>query len=523
MRWWVAVMACAFAAGCQCGNTTVDQPVVDAAIAVTSTLTDPFPTDRVVEVRIELAATAWQALLAAPEAEQYQRGNLIFDGIRRNDIGLRTKGNSSLRSVAQLRSHRFSFKLDLDRYVDGQELLGVDKLDLNNGFKDPTLLREALGYGVVRDCGLVAPRTAFADLWVAGEHLGLYTLVEEVEGKFLRRNFADSSGDLYKPEPPAGSLAYLGSDFAAYQGMQVERNADTTDHAALLHLLQVLDQGFSDQYDSVLDVAQVLRYLATVSALVNLDSYVGMGHNYYLYEAQPGRFTVIPWDLNETFGNFSCGCNRAGLIGFLLDEPTCGPIAARPLVDRLLQVAANRTAYHAAVQQLLDGPLAPAAIEPRIDALAALIRPYVAADPTKFFTSEQFEQGLVADVSGGMGTAIGLKPFVDERSSALRAQLAGSVATTNHGRGNCNNQPPPCGDGVCDSHEQQNPTLCPLDCADGGTVFPCGDGVCDTAEQQNAQLCPRDCVDAGAGFDWCGDGICDALEQRDRSCAADCD
>jgi spore coat protein CotH len=523
MRQLFGAMCCALVSGCQCGTPPVERPTADAATVASSTLTDPFPADRVIEVRIELDATAWQAMLAAPEAEQYQRGNLIFDGIRRNDIGLRTKGNSSLRSVAQLRSHRFSFKLDLDRYVDGQELLGVDKLDLNNGFKDPTLLREALGYGVVRDFGLAAPRTAFADLWVAGEHLGLYTLVEEVEGTFLRRNFADTSGDLYKPEPPAGNLAYLGSDFAAYQGMQVERNAETTDHAALLRLLQVLDQGQTDQYDSVLDVAQVLRYLATVSVLVNLDSYVGMGHNYYLYEAQPGRFTIIPWDLNETFGNFSCGCNRAGLIGFLLDEPTCGPIAARPLCDKLLQVPANRAAYQAAVQQLLDGLFAPAAIEPRIDGLATLIRPYVAADPTKFFTTEQFEQGLGADVSGGMGTAIGLKPFVDERGVALRAQLAGSAASTNQGRGNCGNQTQPCGDGVCDATEQQNPALCPRDCADAGGVFPCGDGVCDSAEQQNVQLCPRDCVDAGAGFDWCGDGICDALEQRDRSCARDCD
>jgi len=513
---WVAI------AGCQCGNPPAGRSAADAATAVDSTLTDPFPTDRVVEVRIELDATAWQAMLAAPEAEQYQRGNLLFDGIRRNDIALRTKGNSSLRSVAQLRSHRFSFKLDLDRYVAGQELLGVDKLDLNNGFKDPTLLRETLGYAVVRDFGLVASRTAFVDLWVADEHLGLYTLVEEVEGSFLRRNFADASGDLYKPEPPAGNLAYLGPSIADYDGMQAERNAGTTDHAALLHLLQVLDQGSADQYDSVLDVAQVLRYLATVSVLVNLDSYVGMGHNYYLYE-QAGRFTIIPWDLNETFGNFSCGCNRTGVIGFLLDEPTCGPIAARPLVDKLLQVPANRTAYHATVQQLLDGPFAAVAIKPRIDALATLIRPYVEADPTKFFTTEQFEQGLVADVNGGMGTAIGLKLFVDERAAALRSQLAGNSATTNQGRGNCGNQQPPCGDGVCDAFEQQNPTLCPRDCADGGSVFPCGDGVCDSAEQQNARLCPRDCVDAGAGFDWCGDGICDALEQHDRSCAADCD
>lgn len=52
---------------------------------------------------------------------------------------------------------------------------------------------------------------------------------------------------------------------------------------------------------------------------------------------------------------------------------------------------------------------------------------------------------------------------------------------------------------------------------------PCGDGVCDGPEQEDPTLCPRDCQDAPAtGSDWCGDGVCDAKEQADASCAKDC-
>ena len=53
---------------------------------------------------------------------------------------------------------------------------------------------------------------------------------------------------------------------------------------------------------------------------------------------------------------------------------------------------------------------------------------------------------------------------------------------------------------------------------------PCGDGVCDGPESEQPDLCPRDCQDKPVrGSDWCGDGVCDALEQRDQSCAKDCE
>ena len=51
---------------------------------------------------------------------------------------------------------------------------------------------------------------------------------------------------------------------------------------------------------------------------------------------------------------------------------------------------------------------------------------------------------------------------------------------------------------------------------------PCGDGVCDQFEQNNPDVCPRDCEERPADFEWCGDGHCDALERHEGSCPADC-
>lgn len=57
----------------------------------------------------------------------------------------------------------------------------------------------------------------------------------------------------------------------------------------------------------------------------------------------------------------------------------------------------------------------------------------------------------------------------------------------------------------------------------GNADQPCGDGVCDDPETQDPTLCPRDCQEKPAvGDDWCGDGICDALESDKNSCPDDC-
>ena len=79
------------------------------------------------------------------------------------------------------------FKIDFDRFVDGQKFHGMQQLNLHNNVMDPTHVRQALSYRVFEAAGIASPRTAFAEvsLTIDGEcdhePLGLYTLVEEVD------------------------------------------------------------------------------------------------------------------------------------------------------------------------------------------------------------------------------------------------------------------------------------------------------------------------------------------------------
>ena len=460
---------------------------------------DPFVQGRVLRVELLMDDAAWQTIVRDPAAEVYQRAELVFDGVRVAEVGVRAKGNSSLQSVLRMGSQRYSLKVDLDRFVDGQELLGETKLNFNNGFKDPTLIREHLAYGLLRAAGLPVPRTAFVDLWVAGQHLGLYTLVEQIDGGFLDERFPeDPDGDLYKPEPPAGDLRYRGATPADYPNMELKTNEDSSDGSTFVALVEALDRGDMATLEAALDVDATLRHLAADALLVNLDSYLGMGHNYYLYE-QSGRMQPLFWDLNEAFGNFTCQCSPTQLVHLTVHDPTCGPRRDRPLAERLLGDPGLRARYDAELQTLLDTVFDPDALAAQIHTTADLIRPWVVADTEKFFTDAEFEQGLEEDVTGQRGElrALGLVRFVRDRAASVREQLAGERASERGGAGACGRDEPP-------------------------VEHPCGDGVCDAAERANPRLCPRDCEQRPPDYDWCGDGICDALEQAEGSCPADC-
>jgi len=229
---------------------------------------------------------------------------------------------------------------------------------------------------------------------------------------------------------PAG----VGGGTPSVQGNYLEQmglktNENSADHSALLQLLDVLnnepDETFVEEIEKVLDVDEVLRFLAVSTAIVHLDNYLGMGHNYYLYEVD-GKFTIIPWDLNMAFGTYSSGLDRDGIINFYIDEPSVGSVESRPLL-RLLSVESYLERYHAYLEELITGIFSPEAMYALIDELAELIRPYVEADELKFYTTEEFETALNQDIqSGGRGmgmTPFGLKAFVAERVESIRQQL----------------------------------------------------------------------------------------------------
>jgi hypothetical protein len=229
---------------------------------------------------------------------------------------------------------------------------------------------------------------------------------------------------------PGGHLAAAG----------LKTNENVANHAALLRLLDVLnsepDATFPGAIEQVLDVDGALRFLAVSAMTVHLDSYLGSGQNYYLYEID-GRFTVIPWDMNESFGTFTCGIERRRLIDLHIDEPTPGPPLDRPLVARLLAHPPYLDAYRGHLRALVDGPFASGAIEARIDRLAGLLGPLI--EPLQSAERRRLSEldyDLPRSTLRDFPAIAELKSFAVARTASVREQLAGTRPSAGGGLGN---------------------------------------------------------------------------------------
>jgi spore coat protein H len=372
-----------------------------------------FPKDKVVNVEIVIDPDEFQSMLDNAANEEYKTATVNYNGQVVENVGIRTKGNLSLRSVVNSDSDRFSFKLAFEEYLSSQSLLGLTKINLNNNYSDATYMREYLTYELAASMGLPTPKYSFVNVYVNGIHQGFYLAVEQIGDEYLQRNFGNSNGALYKANGGAGSeLNWLGK-MESYTGLDLKSKPN--DGSDLLAMLNELNNG--NAYESCLDVDAVLKYIALNTLTANMDSYMGQNkHNYYLYENK-GKFLILPWDYNMAFGGL-------GSANMMIDEPTQGAVADRPLVAKLLQVPEYKEKYHHYIADALKGFMSESAFGVQVEQLADLISNHVEKDSSAFYTYDQYKQGLA-----------GLKTFVAAQVTSFTKQLDGTSPISGTGAG----------------------------------------------------------------------------------------
>ena len=149
------------------------------------------------------------------------RSSLTAEAYR--NVAIRAKGNTSLSSVANLGSSRYSFKIEFDHYEDGKSYHGLDKLCLNNLIQDNTYMKDYLAYTLMAGFGADSPLCSFVYITVNGENWGLYLAVEGIEESFLQRNYGSQYGELYKPDSLQAGQYELRRWPRQRQGFQYER------------------------------------------------------------------------------------------------------------------------------------------------------------------------------------------------------------------------------------------------------------------------------------------------------------
>ncbi|GAA5219482.1 CotH kinase family protein [Membranihabitans marinus] len=262
------------------------------------------------------------------EDPSYFPANIYFNDLVWENVGVRYKGNSSLRANSGKLPLRFDFDEFEDDYegIYNQRFYGFKELSLSSNYNDASLIREKSADELFRSFGVPAVRTAFYEVYIdkgnGEEYYGVYTMCEVVFDTFLEDYFGSNTGNCYKPEDDGASFAQAGFTL---DGFELKTNEDIGDKSDITEMYNYLHASnrttdaaqWRADLESVFDVDGFLRYLAVNNTIQIWDTYGNMPHNYYLYhDPADDLIKWIVWDNNEAFQNG----NSSGSLSFAMNE-----------------------------------------------------------------------------------------------------------------------------------------------------------------------------------------------------------
>ena len=348
-----------------------------------------------------------------------------------DSIGFRLRGNTS-RDAAKK-----SFKVSFNTYVQGREFYGVDKLNLNGEHNDPSIIRSKLCFDHFNTIGVKASRANHVEVYINGVYYGLYISVEHIDDEFLRKNFADDTGNLWKCLYPA-DLNYIGNDPNLYKAInsngrpayELMTNESEDDFSKLARFISVLNNtpaaSLPDSIESIIDVPGVLKYFAMNILFGEWDDYWSLMNNYYLYH-QPSedKFYLIPYDYDNTFGIDWFSINWSNANPYNYPKVVGG---YRPLAERLMQNSQYRNLYTHFLEFYRQNVYLLSNWENRIDNIRTMITGSALSDTFRTldwgFDANDFFDSYSASAYNNQHVKYGLKQFVNLRNSSLPSQLS---------------------------------------------------------------------------------------------------
>ncbi|MBO9610846.1 MAG: CotH kinase family protein [Paenibacillaceae bacterium] len=270
----------------------------------------------------------------------------------------------------------------------------------NAEYDDPSMIRNSLSFLFFRYMGVPAPRTRHVQLFINGNHRGVYLEIEAVDRHFFRSRGLSCQSIVYAVNENADfSLSNSRSGkrksslFAGYE----HKLGTEADRARLIRFIAAINRlppsGRLPYIRANLDIENYLRWLA---GAVFTGNYDGFDQNYALYRSRIARvYRIVPWDYEGTWGRNCfgkpCGSGLVRITGY------------NRLTELLLAIKPVRKRYKQILQMGLSGPFTPARLHPAIDRLHGSITAAISRDterqwPLSVFKDEpRFIRNYIAE------------------------------------------------------------------------------------------------------------------------------
>lgn len=257
-------------------------------------------------------------------------GTLVYEGEVYDHVRFRARGGTWRYAMGK---NMWKFNFPRTRRFRARDNYGRkyrtrwDKLNLSSVIQQAEMkgrgeqgLFESVTYRLFNLAGVDAPHTHFVHLRIIdeleetgatqydGDFWGLYLAIEQMDGRFLGEHGL-GDGNLYKVEMRGFDLNHLGSAGPS-DGSDVRQFVGSYQSAIRE------DAWWREHFD----LDGYFRYRAIVEAVHHYDT--GQGKNYFYYDnPRNGRWTVLPWDVDITWGDHMFGNGRDPFVGRLLARP----------------------------------------------------------------------------------------------------------------------------------------------------------------------------------------------------------
>ena len=368
----------------------------------------------------------WDAILDSYYAngigERLIADSILIDGVMDDSVGVKYKGNSSY----NVNNTKNPMNIKLDYINNGQSIDGYNMLKLSNGFRDPSFVREVLSYEMAREY-MPASKATYANVFVDGTLIGLYTCVQSIDDDFTNEHFYERKGPFFKADNTGvsvpGCMGQLGileyySDTLCYQ--RAYEMESTWDWAKLGGFLDTLNNHFTE-IENVMDIDRALWMMAFENLTVCLDGPINsIPHNFYLFQDNNGRFSPILWDMNMAFGTFTNGLPTPVQNSDLqeLDIFHESTNSQNKLTTQVFSSERYKRMYVAHMRTILNEQFANNNYSTRALQLQQIIDSDVNTDPNTFFNYTDFIDNINSSV--GVNPIIGISELMNSRVTFLQ-------------------------------------------------------------------------------------------------------
>jgi spore coat protein CotH len=365
---------------------------------------DLFDSVSVPVIHVTMHSRDWEALRANFTSNDFYTADVTWNGVRVRNVGVRSRGLGSRSGIKP------GLELDFARYSSRGQFLGLRTLVLDNLTTDPSMIRERVAFAFMRRLGILAPRETHVQLFVNGQHYGVYTAAEQVDTTFVQRTLGDSSGTLFEYHWLQPFYAtFPGDNLDVYRPLfeprsqQLRSTFDLYD--PIRELFRTINDAPADQFrDAVgryLDFDSSLRLIAAEAVLAEWDGvlgYAGM-NNFYLYrDAVSGQSRLLLWDADHSL--------------YAATYPLLSGASENVFMRRALEDPVLRNQFFAYATEALRAASNDNWLAREIASQSQQVRGAALADPVKPYSNEEFEAAIAE-----------LATFASTRTTFVAAQI----------------------------------------------------------------------------------------------------